>query len=150
MFKSFVAGVAGIALAMMALPASAAESHFQGDLCGNKVDVVLKTPGPDANPKLKEFFGVWGNGRWTTGTCAGLIVSEINGDKPVVSYYYGSGADAAQAGVYKPADPGLKSSKWLLFHSSKGYEVSFEPVGAKELKGWFGSVQTDKKLQKLQ
>lgn len=150
MFKTLLVGVAGIALALTALPATAADQHFQGDLCGNKVDVVLKIPDASANPKLKEFFGVWGNGKWSTGTCTGLIVSEINGDKPVVHYYYGAGPDAPAAGVYTPADPGLKSGKWLFFHSSKGYEVSFEQVGTNQLKGWFGINKTSQNLQKIQ
>ncbi len=148
MFKAILAGVAGIAIAASALPAAAAQQHFKGDICGNKVDIDLKVPGADANPKLKEFFGVWGKGRWSTSTCTGLIVSEINGDKATVHYYYGAGPDAPAAGTFTKTDAVMKG-KYLFFKSLRGYDVSYEPTG-NQLKGWFGTVTLTDRLQKLQ
>lgn len=148
MNNSILGVVSALVASSIAFSASA-QQRYQGDLCGNKVDVVLTTPDANANPTLKQFFGVWGDGKWSTTTCAGLIVSEINGDKAVVHYYYGAGPDAPHAGVYAPSDAGLKSGKWLLFHSSKGFEVSFELVGD-QLKGWFGNNKTAENLKKRQ
>jgi hypothetical protein len=135
--------------AAVAFPA-AAQQHFQGDICGNKADVVLKTPGADANPELKKFWGVWGKGKWDNHMCTGLVVSEINGTTATIQYFYGSGSppDSPVPGSFIKKDAVMKG-KYLSFTSLKGYAVSYELTGG-QLKGWFGNVSTSDRLQKLQ
>jgi hypothetical protein len=139
--------IVGALVAAIALPA-AAQQHYQGDICGNKVDVDLKAPDANANAQLKPFYGVWAKGRWSTSTCTGLIVSEINGDNATVHYYYGAGPDAPTPGTFTKTDAVMKG-KSLYFHSLKGYELSYEMTSS-GLKGWFGTTRTDQNLQKLQ
>jgi len=140
-----IAGVAGVAVATAALPAAAGEYT----LCGNKANVVLKTPGADADPTLKQYFGIWDNGKWSTGICNGLVVSEVNGNKATVTYYYGAGPGAsATPGSFTKTDATMKG-KYLSFKSEKGADVSYELAGG-ELKGWFGNTELSKKLQKAQ
>lgn len=88
--KSILAGVVGVAIAA-SVPAAAQEKHYQGDICGNRADIVLKTPSDDANVQLKQFFGVWGKGMWSTRMCTGLAVTEVNGNTATVQYFYGAG-----------------------------------------------------------
>ncbi len=149
MAKSAACIFGALAVAAIALPA-AAQQHFQGDICGNKADVILKTPGADANPELKKFFGVWGKGKWDNNLCTGLAVTEVKGNTATVQYFYGagSGSDSPVPGSFVKTDAVMKG-KYLSFTSLKGYAVSYELTGG-QLKGWFGNVSTSDRLQKLQ
>jgi len=133
----------GVVIMCAAMPASAQEF----DLCGNKANVILKTPGADASPELKKFWGVWGKGEWAGSICNALVVSEVNGDKATVEYFYGSAPGVPKPGSFVSADATMKG-KYLFFKSSKGSDVSYEFTGG-QLNGWFGSTALDKKLQKL-
>ncbi|MCF8533461.1 MAG: hypothetical protein K9G48_10695 [Reyranella sp.] len=138
--------IVGLFGALIAMPAVAQE-RFTGDLCGNKADLVLKTPGADANPELKKFFGVWDKGKWDYGMCNALAVTEINGNAATVHYFYGVGVGTSAPGSFVKTDAVMKG-KHLFFKSKLGYDVSYELTGG-QLMGWFGTTTITDKLQKL-
>jgi len=127
-----------------------AQERFTGDLCGNKADVILKTPGADANPELKKFYGVWGNGKWINDICTALAVTEVNGNTATVQYFYGAGRppDSTVPSSFIKTDAVMKG-KYLYFRSMKGFEVTYELVDG-QLMGWFGNVKLAERLKKLQ
>lgn len=146
--KTWVLGVSLVG-AFISAPV-VAQDRFTGDLCGNKADVVLKAPGPDANPELKKFIGVWGKGKWENNLCTALAVTEVNGNTATVRYFYGAGMppNDTNPGSFVKADAVLKG-KYLFFKSLKGFDVSYELVGG-QLMGWFGNIKLTERLQKLQ
>ena len=128
----------------------AAQDRFTGDLCGNKADVVMKTPAADANPELKKFFGVWGKGKWENNLCTALAVTEVSGNTATVRYFYGAGIppNDTMPNSFAKADAVMKG-KYLFFKSLKGFDVSYELVNG-QLMGWFGNIKLTERLQKLQ
>lgn len=138
----------GVVVALLSVPGMA-QDRFAGDLCGNKADVVLKAPGPDANPELKKFFGVWGKGKWINDICTALAVTEINGNTATVQYFYGAGRppDSTVPNSFVKTDAVMKG-KYLFFKSMKGYDVTYEVVDG-QLMGWFGNTKLADRLQKL-
>ena len=146
--KTWVCAI-GLMVGLTGLPV-AAQDRFTGDLCGNKADIVLKTPGPDANSELKKFFGVWGKGEWDNGTCFALAVTEVNGNVATIQYFYGTGAppDSVVPGSFVKTDAVMKGN-YLSFTSMKGFPHSYQLVGG-QLKGWVGQLTIRNNLQKLQ
>lgn len=128
----------------------AAQETFTGDICGNKVSLVLKTPGADANPELKKFFGVWGKGKWENNACTGLAVLEIKGNVATIEYFYGAGANSPSQppGSFVKTDAVMKG-KQLFFNSRAGYPVYYELTGEGKLNGWFSANRMIDHLQKL-
>jgi hypothetical protein len=51
----------------------------------------MKAPGADANPELRKFHGAWSKGKWATGTCNGIVVSDVTAPSATVYYFYGAG-----------------------------------------------------------
>lgn len=137
----------GLLGALAGLPA-AAQDRFAGDLCGNKVDVVMKAPAPDANPELRKFHGAWGKGKWATGICNGIVVSEVTPTSATVHYFYGTGPGVPNPGSFVKTDAVMKG-KYLFFKSALGADVSYEMSG-NQLTGWFGNTKLADPLQKLQ
>ena len=130
---------------------AAAEETFSGDLCGNQVNLVLKTPAANADPKLKKHFGVWGLGKWDNGMCTALAVTEINGSVATVHYFYGAGMPPNAPGMpgsFVKTDAVMKG-KYLFFKSKLGYDVTYELTNG-QLMAWFSTVTLSDKLQKLQ
>lgn len=134
---------------MVAATDAAAQQRFTGDLCGNKVDTTIKAAPAGTDPKLAAYLGVWRDGKWESGTCNGLIVSEINGGKVTVTYYFGTGVGVPQPGSFTKTDAVL-SGKYLSFLSLRGSKVMYEPAANETLKGWFDSMQTATNLKRAQ
>jgi hypothetical protein len=139
---------AGIAAFVVATGA-AAQQPFSGDLCGNKANVTIKPAPAGTDPKLVAFLGVWSGGKWESGTCNALVVSEINGGKATVTYYFGRGVDVPTPGSFTKTDAAM-SGKYLKFISLRGSTVMYEPASGGMIKGWFDSLQTVTNLKRAQ
>jgi len=125
---------------------AAAQETFTGDLCGQKVNLVLKTPGADANPELKKFFGVWGKGKWDINMCNAIAMTEINGNVATVYYFYGIGDRTSTPGFFVETGAVMKDKS--LSFVRKGYPVTYDLTDG-QLMGWYGATKLSDKLQKL-
>ena len=126
---------------------AAAQETFTGDLCGNKVvNLVLKTPGADADPEMMKRFGVWGDGEWDFGMCNAIAVTEINGKVATVHYFYGIGVGVSAPGFVVVKDAVMKDKS--LFFTRKGYPVTYDLVNG-QLTGWYGATKLTRNLKKL-
>ncbi|OGC88259.1 hypothetical protein A2419_00965 [Candidatus Adlerbacteria bacterium RIFOXYC1_FULL_48_26] len=130
--------------------AAAPDQVFSGKLCDVKVDVVLKTPGADANPELKKFFGVWGEGVWENSACTALAVTEVNGNVATVLYVYGAGSNSVSSppGSFVIQDATVVKGQ-LFFKSRKGYSVYYQLTSQGRLDGQFGTNLMKRHLPKL-
>lgn len=131
---------AALAFCLSSFVAGSADAQgrkFADTVCGVGFSGEIKAPPAGADPSLARYLGVWAGSRWKSGTCNGLVVSEVtSAGTATVKYIFPPTRDVPQ-GWFEKNDARLDASGRLIFKSLLGADVAFQMAPDGTLSGWF-------------